>query len=60
MLPRELRRSLNEQAYMTRGNNVKRFEQAFSLEKRYIKTLHYLQHSLAFSFLEPLYFNFFY
>jgi hypothetical protein len=26
---------------MTRGNNVKRFEQAFSLEKRYIKTRHY-------------------
>jgi hypothetical protein len=25
---------------MARGNNVKRFEQAFSLEKRYIKTLH--------------------
>jgi hypothetical protein len=35
MLPRELRRSLNEQAYGYMDNNVKRFEQAFGLEKRY-------------------------
>jgi hypothetical protein len=33
MLPRELRRSLNEQACaMARGNNIKRLEKVFSLE----------------------------
>jgi hypothetical protein len=34
---------------VARGNNVKRFKQAFSLEKRYIKIYYYLQSAIAFN-----------